>query len=128
CVVVLDEKAYFFQAEAGIRDLHVTGVQTCALPISSAASTAISYCPAAASAPASAARNRARTLPMSNAAQLMVGLTDQASLRPATSEENSPDRKPAKPRMLIRGNRSAVATPTRAVAEARRRSAARTSG
>src|SRR5690606_39698364 len=26
--------AFFFQAEAGIRDFHVTGVQTCALPIS----------------------------------------------------------------------------------------------
>src|SRR5204863_1560104 len=25
---------FFFQAEAGIRDLYVTGVQTCALPIS----------------------------------------------------------------------------------------------
>src|SRR5437870_7768286 len=25
---------FFFQAEAGIRDGHVTGVQTCALPIS----------------------------------------------------------------------------------------------
>src|SRR5439155_12944475 len=25
--------AFFFQAEAGIRDGHVTGVQTCALPI-----------------------------------------------------------------------------------------------
>src|SRR5690606_39900778 len=25
---------FFFQAEDGIRDLHVTGVQTCALPIS----------------------------------------------------------------------------------------------
>src|SRR5690606_40316918 len=28
--------AFFFQAEDGIRDFHVTGVQTCALPISSA--------------------------------------------------------------------------------------------
>src|SRR5690606_39649767 len=28
---------FFFQAEDGIRDFHVTGVQTCALPISSAA-------------------------------------------------------------------------------------------
>src|SRR5690606_39818877 len=27
---------FFFQAEDGIRDFHVTGVQTCALPISSA--------------------------------------------------------------------------------------------
>src|SRR2546430_10539651 len=30
---------FFFQAEDGIRDLTVTGVQTCALPISSAAAT-----------------------------------------------------------------------------------------
>src|SRR5207302_2355001 len=28
---------FFFQAEDGIRDFHVTGVQTCALPISSVA-------------------------------------------------------------------------------------------
>src|SRR5690606_40875394 len=27
------ELAFFFQAEDGIRDFHVTGVQTCALPI-----------------------------------------------------------------------------------------------
>src|SRR5690606_25660552 len=27
---------FFFQAEDGIRDFHVTGVQTCALPISAA--------------------------------------------------------------------------------------------
>src|SRR5690606_40280820 len=26
-------RVFFFQAEAGIRDFHVTGVQTCALPI-----------------------------------------------------------------------------------------------
>src|SRR3712207_8783543 len=29
-------KLFFFQAEDGIRDIGVTGVQTCALPISSA--------------------------------------------------------------------------------------------
>src|SRR5690606_40907165 len=29
---------FFFQAEDGIRDFHVTGVQTCALPICSGAS------------------------------------------------------------------------------------------
>src|SRR5690606_41120278 len=27
-------RCFFFQAEDGIRDFHVTGVQTCALPIS----------------------------------------------------------------------------------------------
>src|SRR5690606_40295633 len=31
---------FFFQAEDGIRDFHVTGVQTCALPISHGASAA----------------------------------------------------------------------------------------
>src|SRR5204862_8168578 len=30
---------FFFQAEDGIRDLYVTGVQTCALPISSSRAT-----------------------------------------------------------------------------------------
>src|SRR5204862_2698502 len=30
---------FFFQAEDGIRDLYVTGVQTCALPISSGTQT-----------------------------------------------------------------------------------------
>src|SRR2546430_7265667 len=42
---------FFFQAEDGIRDLTVTGVQTCALPISWAvadrASTLLSYAPPA---------------------------------------------------------------------------------
>src|SRR5215475_14864289 len=31
---LLSESVFFFQAEDGIRDFHVTGVQTCALPIS----------------------------------------------------------------------------------------------
>src|SRR5690606_39370944 len=30
----IGQKSFFFQAEDGIRDFHVTGVQTCALPIS----------------------------------------------------------------------------------------------
>src|SRR5690606_39590397 len=29
----IDSDVFFFQAEDGIRDFHVTGVQTCALPI-----------------------------------------------------------------------------------------------
>src|SRR5690606_39527910 len=31
---ILNALFFFFQAEDGIRDFHVTGVQTCALPIS----------------------------------------------------------------------------------------------
>src|SRR5690606_40500284 len=34
--VVVGSGFFFFQAEDGIRDFHVTGVQTCALPICSA--------------------------------------------------------------------------------------------
>src|SRR5690606_5432896 len=33
--------AFFFQAEDGIRDFHVTGVQTCALPISGGSANAL---------------------------------------------------------------------------------------
>src|SRR5437870_12869460 len=39
-IVYVVEFFFFFQAEDGIRDGHVTGVQTCALPILSASSTA----------------------------------------------------------------------------------------
>src|SRR5690606_40187768 len=35
---------FFFQAEDGIRDFHVTGVQTCALPILSRARSTSSAC------------------------------------------------------------------------------------
>src|SRR5699024_11969773 len=34
CSFILSVPAFFFQAEDGIRDRNVTGVQTCALPIS----------------------------------------------------------------------------------------------
>src|SRR5690606_39460257 len=34
---------FFFQAEDGIRDFHVTGVQTCALPISDAFTQGLVY-------------------------------------------------------------------------------------
>ena len=33
-VLLIDDVVFFFQAEDGIRDYKVTGVQTCALPIS----------------------------------------------------------------------------------------------
>src|SRR5204863_2161403 len=34
CCIIGECEYFFFQAEDGIRDLYVTGVQTCALPIS----------------------------------------------------------------------------------------------
>src|SRR5690349_8333994 len=33
CLMAMNWLCFFFQAEDGIRDLYVTGVQTCALPI-----------------------------------------------------------------------------------------------
>src|SRR5215471_19877106 len=47
---------FFFQAEDGIRDLYVTGVQTCALPISTTADAGSTACSAA--WPSTAARYR----------------------------------------------------------------------
>src|SRR2546430_13668835 len=35
-IICMENRLYFFQAEDAIRDLTVTGVQTCALPILSA--------------------------------------------------------------------------------------------
>src|SRR5271170_8267469 len=46
---VLHEKMFFFQAEDGIRVPLVTGVQTCALPISGSANGLTQNSPAAAS-------------------------------------------------------------------------------
>src|SRR5216683_7492978 len=60
---------FFFQAEDGIRDLIVTGVQTCALPISARApsSTTCTRCSrswASARAESSGRRSRARRTPL----------------------------------------------------------------
>src|SRR2546427_2963822 len=65
---------FFFQAEDGIRDLTVTGVQTCALPISnvwSASPTAASS-PSASSPAHSAAAPATRAPPSVNAASVRV--------------------------------------------------------
>src|SRR5690349_24871933 len=72
---------FFFQAEDGIRDLYVTGVQTCALPIS-----------------ASAPRNRMRSASAAHMAH--VGRTTFGG-RP-----RRPTSGPASLRAAIRGPRS----------------------
>src|SRR5439155_13802086 len=52
---------FFFQAEDGIRDGHVTGVQTCALPISSSSRGGVGPRPRGAR-PGAARRGRLRSL------------------------------------------------------------------
>src|SRR5690606_41050849 len=49
---------FFFQAEDGIRDFHVTGVQTCALPISSRSGSAARRRPARRCSTCSRSTNR----------------------------------------------------------------------
>src|SRR2546430_10323430 len=53
---------FFFQAEDGIRDLTVTGVQTCALPISHSPSPRRAVPPNRGSAPARCCAARADTI------------------------------------------------------------------
>src|SRR6266853_1256493 len=57
---------FFFQAEDGIRDLTVTGVQTCALPISPLNSLRVPEAPATTSRPfqSSGSRRRNRAWPV----------------------------------------------------------------
>ncbi|MNP14761.1 hypothetical protein D3C76_1070970 [compost metagenome] len=75
-----------------------------------------------------APRRRARTLPRSKAAQVMLGPSAQALAAEEPICEPRAAVKPRKPLRLTRGNRSAVATPTLAVAAASWRSALRMSG
>src|SRR5256885_13119351 len=69
----IDEAVFFFQAEDGIRDYKVTGVQTCALPIS-------------AEAPHSCTRRQGQL------ALLMLGLLDAAEAAIAAMPEGSDKR------------------------------------
>src|SRR2546429_6121457 len=58
-IEVIGHGFFFFQAEDGIRDVAVTGVQTCALPISDLAPEAVN---AGAACTASGARSAAATV------------------------------------------------------------------
>src|SRR5690606_39438140 len=68
---------FFFQAEDGIRDFHVTGVQTCALPISS-------LTPSPTMATLDSARRRLIASTLSSGIR-----SPQASVRPTRSEEHT---------------------------------------
>src|SRR5690606_3882442 len=60
-------RSFFFQAEDGIRDFHVTGVQTCALPISAAAAANAPTVRCSSSWPSSTTASRYRYSPARNA-------------------------------------------------------------
>src|SRR3712207_9004213 len=79
---------FFFQAEDGIRDIGVTGVQTCALPIFprpvSKAQLAVAEAAYGPGLGEFAAVNR---LPLPHAVQWDVEVRDAPTVRPARSEE-----------------------------------------
>src|SRR5690606_39502387 len=78
---------FFFQAEDGIRDFHVTGVQTCALPISPAPASLTSTC----------YRATWETRPHRPTSSLQLTSrrpkTPRATTRPAARSPTTPDRK-----------------------------------
>src|SRR5207302_3402700 len=87
CVVLF---CFFFQAEDGIRDFHVTGVQTCALPISVSAPTQ--------TVSPSLGRELARDLGVSHASAVVVGtiIGSGIFLVPAEMMQRSEERRVGK--------------------------------
>src|SRR5688500_20394931 len=88
---------FFFQAEDGIRDYKVTGVQTCALPISATA-------PASAAAPSSSVRRTARQASHS-ASRSAVHHVAPRGTASSRSEERRVGRECSSRRGALRGNR-----------------------
>src|SRR5690606_2777968 len=85
---------FFFQAEDGIRDFHVTGVQTCALPISPArccwwACCGRARCNGPAGRPAASSRSGLRAAP--GRRTVAPGQGRRAGRRNLTKREGGPD-------------------------------------
>src|SRR2546430_1955030 len=81
---------FFFQAEDGIRDLTVTGVQTCALPIFALASSASSLPQTQSRTEASATVSKARALLQQGNTEQVINLLShylQAHSKDSRSEE-----------------------------------------
>src|SRR5256885_13100508 len=70
----------FFQAEDGIRDYKVTGVQTCALPISSMISSRISYTSCDSFSTIFLARFTVSAMPFSTSWWMMNGLNSSTAI------------------------------------------------
>src|SRR5204862_5815879 len=81
---------FFFQAEDGIRDLYVTGVQTCALPISATSAARSSSQPSAAVSNSGNARKSAPT-----GASAAVVIASSVGLFPALTVKGAKSAKAA---------------------------------
>src|SRR5690606_40961639 len=91
---------FFFQAEDGIRDFHVTGVQTCALPISSRwealAEAAGKFRPRPRAGPGKPAAKPTATLATGPRPMSRAGPRSQTGLAPAANRPG-PGGKPTGP-------------------------------
>src|SRR6266700_6289568 len=94
---------FFFQAEDGIRDFHVTGVQTCALPISATISSTRIGLRNSAENWASSKASSVAEIPPSNVGQGLVSSRSHLPLVSSRAMANTPcaivaQRSPARPR------------------------------
>src|SRR5690606_40072108 len=69
---------FFIQAEDGIRDFHVTGVQTCALPISSSSDTPVTLVSEASQLLTSCAASASATAAKTTGMDLVLATTTWA--------------------------------------------------
>src|SRR5690606_40014222 len=103
----------FFQAEDGIRDFHVTGVQTCALPISSALDEARSQMACVVGASVRAARSAGwistrspQPSPTCTARVIDRSPTVKVTLRGTSASVNNPEGATTVPGVVLRASRS----------------------
>src|SRR5690606_40087866 len=88
-----DSLFFFFQAEDGIRDFHVTGVQTCALPIWMAARISSSCSSAPGSAADCAVRLARRCLRSASSGSAMKRAYASAASTPPGGTGRSEERR-----------------------------------
>src|SRR3712207_1130737 len=96
-MVRLDLVCFFFQAEDGIRDIGVTGVQTCALPISPCSPCSLVRLTDPLSRPDLAASRSRRAAAVMEGAQPPAATRSRASMARLASTAPSPPRAPWQP-------------------------------
>src|SRR5690606_40012190 len=87
---------FFFHAEDGIRDFHVTGVQTCALPISNIAALALGKKVSVAETPADAESSKNALVPATVGSHLYVTSRSVSAMLAETSKARSEERRVGK--------------------------------
>src|SRR5690606_40322749 len=109
--------SFFFQAEDGIRDFHVTGVQTCALPICTPPATASE--PVGTNAPVVALTKTSATGLSSPTSETVIVARTPAE--PAPQPESSPEAARSEERRVGKKGRARAAPDPEAKKRVKRR-------